>query len=96
MPQLVQVVVTLAVAAYSSMLILGLPGPGAIILGGGLALSSTAVAMQVNCLACLAAFATLNSMAPCLSARQGLVHVAPAQRLAKTHLATALTRCRLH
>eukprot|EP00891_Asterochloris_glomerata_P009258 jgi/Astpho2/9258/Aster-06836 len=42
-----QVVVTLAVAAYSSMLILGLPGPGAIILGGGLALSSTAVAMQM-------------------------------------------------
>ena len=48
----VQVVVTLAVAAYSSMLILGLPGPGAIILGGGLALSSTAVAMQVGCPSC--------------------------------------------
>ena len=44
-----QVVATLAAVAYSSLLILGpaLGGPGAIILGGGLALSTTAVGMQV-------------------------------------------------
>ena len=51
---------TLAVAAYSSMLILGLPGPGAIILGGGLALSSTAVAMQVGCHLCCPASPSLK------------------------------------
>lgn len=44
-----QVVVTLAAVAYTSLLALGgsLGGPGSIILGGGLALSTTAVGMQV-------------------------------------------------
>ena len=44
-----QVVLTLAAVAYSSLGLLGpaLGGPGAIILGGGLALSTTAVGMQV-------------------------------------------------
>jgi monovalent cation:proton antiporter-2 (CPA2) family protein len=44
-----QVVITLAAVAYSSLAVLGnaLGGPGAIILGGGLALSTTAVGMQV-------------------------------------------------
>ena len=42
-----QVVVTLALVAYTMMAVLGASGPAAIVLGGGLALSSTAVAMQV-------------------------------------------------
>ena len=42
-----QVVATLAVIAYSVMAIAGVSGPASIVLGGGLALSSTAVAMQV-------------------------------------------------
>lgn len=43
----VQVVATLAVVAYTVMAVTGCSGPAAIVLGGGLALSSTAVAMQV-------------------------------------------------
>ena len=42
-----QVCVTLAVVAYTAMAVTGVSGPAAIVLGGGLALSSTAVAMQV-------------------------------------------------
>ena len=42
-----QVVATLAVVAYTVMAVTGCSGPAAIVLGGGLALSSTAVAMQV-------------------------------------------------
>ncbi|PSC73360.1 K(+) efflux antiporter chloroplastic-like [Micractinium conductrix] len=44
-----QVVLTLAAVAYTAMALTGgaLGGPGAIILGGGLALSTTAVGMQV-------------------------------------------------
>lgn len=44
-----QVVLTLAAVAYTALLATGgtLGGPGAIILGGGLALSTTAVGMQV-------------------------------------------------
>lgn len=38
---------TLAFVAYFAHAAMGMPGPAAIILGGGLALSSTAVAMQV-------------------------------------------------
>lgn len=44
----VQVVATLAVVAYTAMAVTGCSGPAAIVLGGGLALSSTAVAMQVR------------------------------------------------
>lgn len=44
---LMQVVATLAAVAGTAMMLAGLGGPAAIILGGGLALSSTAVAMQV-------------------------------------------------
>lgn len=39
---------TLALVAYTMMAVLGASGPAAIVLGGGLALSSTAVAMQVR------------------------------------------------
>ncbi len=42
-----QVCATLAVVAYTVMAVTGLSGPASIVLGGGLALSSTAVAMQV-------------------------------------------------
>jgi len=42
------VVVTLAFVAYTVMAVLGASGPAAIVLGGGLALSSTAVAMQAR------------------------------------------------
>ena len=42
-----QVCATLAVVAYTVMVVTGLSGPASIVLGGGLALSSTAVAMQV-------------------------------------------------
>lgn len=42
-----QVVVTLALVGLVSVVLAGVPGPSAVILGGGLALSSTAVAMQV-------------------------------------------------
>ena len=42
-----QVCATLAVVAYTVMAFAGVSGPAAIVLGGGLALSSTAVAMQV-------------------------------------------------
>jgi hypothetical protein len=42
-----QVCATLAVVAYTVMAVTGVSGPAAIVLGGGLALSSTAVAMQV-------------------------------------------------
>jgi hypothetical protein len=44
------VVITLAAVAYAGMALTGgaLGGPGAIILGGGLALSTTAVGMQVR------------------------------------------------
>ncbi|KAK9806323.1 hypothetical protein WJX72_010305 [[Myrmecia] bisecta] len=42
-----QVVATLAAVAYTAMAVTGVSGPAAVILGGGLALSSTAVAMQV-------------------------------------------------
>jgi monovalent cation:proton antiporter-2 (CPA2) family protein len=44
-----QVVITLAAVAYTALALAGgsLGGPGAIILGGGLALSTTAVGMQV-------------------------------------------------
>jgi Kef-type K+ transport system membrane component KefB len=47
---LLQVVITLAAVAYAGMALTGgaLGGPGAIILGGGLALSTTAVGMQVR------------------------------------------------
>ena len=38
---------TLAVVAYTVMAVTGCSGPASIVLGGGLALSSTAVAMQV-------------------------------------------------
>eukprot|EP00891_Asterochloris_glomerata_P009259 jgi/Astpho2/9259/Aster-06835 len=71
-----QVVVTLAVAAYSSMLILGLPGPGAIILGGGLALSSTAVAMQD--LAVVVLLMLVPLLAPSESGALGLGKIAKA------------------
>ena len=43
----VQVVVTLAGVAGVTMVLAGASGPMAVVLGGGLALSSTAVAMQV-------------------------------------------------
>lgn len=43
----VQVMVSLACVAGVTTLLAGTPGPAAVILGGGLALSSTAVAMQV-------------------------------------------------
>ena len=45
-----QVVLTLAAVAFTGMAVTGgaLGGPGAIILGGGLALSTTAVGMQVR------------------------------------------------
>jgi hypothetical protein len=45
-----QVVLTLAAVAWTGMAVTGgaLGGPGAIILGGGLALSTTAVGMQVG------------------------------------------------
>jgi Kef-type K+ transport system membrane component KefB len=43
----VQVCVTLAVVAATVMVVTGCSGPASIVLGGGLALSSTAVAMQV-------------------------------------------------
>lgn len=42
-----QVVVTLAAVAGAAMALANVTGPGAVVLGGGLALSSTAVAMQV-------------------------------------------------
>lgn len=42
-----QVVTTLAAVAYVAMALTGVGGPAAVVLGGGLALSSTAVAMQV-------------------------------------------------
>lgn len=42
-----QVCATLAVVAYTVMAVTGCSGPASIVLGGGLALSSTAVAMQV-------------------------------------------------
>ncbi|KAK9834871.1 hypothetical protein WJX81_005409 [Elliptochloris bilobata] len=42
-----QVVATLVLVAYTMMAVLGASGPASIVLGGGLALSSTAVAMQV-------------------------------------------------
>lgn len=47
---LLQVVLTLAAVAFTGMAVTGgaLGGPGAIILGGGLALSTTAVGMQVG------------------------------------------------
>ena len=41
-------VATLALVAYTMMAVLGASGPAAIVLGGGLALSSTAVAMQAR------------------------------------------------
>lgn len=44
---LTQVVVTLAAVAGAAMALANVTGPGAVVLGGGLALSSTAVAMQV-------------------------------------------------
>lgn len=44
---LLQVIATLAAVAGTAMVLTGVGGPGAVILGGGLALSSTAVAMQV-------------------------------------------------
>lgn len=49
-PSLSQVVLTLAAVAFTGMAVTGgaLGGPGAIILGGGLALSTTAVGMQVR------------------------------------------------
>ena len=40
-------VATLAAVAGTAMVLADVSGPGAVILGGGLALSSTAVAMQV-------------------------------------------------
>jgi hypothetical protein len=43
-----QVVLTLLGVAGVAMWTAGLPGPGAIILGGSLAMSSTAVAIQVG------------------------------------------------
>lgn len=43
----VQVVVTTALIAATVSAVSTVYGPGAIVLGGGLALSSTAVAMQV-------------------------------------------------
>ena len=43
-----QVVATLALVAYTMMAVLGASGPASIVLGGGLALSSTAVAMQAR------------------------------------------------
>eukprot|EP00210_Caulerpa_lentillifera_P005216 g4983.t1 len=43
----VQVLLTTAVVAWVASALAGLPGPSAVILGAGLALSSTAVAMQV-------------------------------------------------
>lgn len=43
-----QVVFTLLGVAGVAMAVAGLPGPGAIILGGSLAMSSTAVAIQVG------------------------------------------------
>ena len=46
-----QVVLTLLGVAGVAMAISGLPGPGAIILGGALAMSSTAVAIQVGAVA---------------------------------------------
>ena len=51
-----QVVLTLAAVAFTGMAVTGgaLGGPGAIILGGGLALSTTAVGMQVRLPALLA------------------------------------------
>lgn len=45
--RLMQVVVTLVAVAGTAMALANVSGPGAVILGGGLALSSTAVAMQV-------------------------------------------------
>lgn len=42
-----QVVATLVAVAGTAMALANVSGPGAVILGGGLALSSTAVAMQV-------------------------------------------------
>lgn len=39
---------TLALVGLVSVVLAGVPGPSAVILGGGLALSSTAVAMQVQ------------------------------------------------
>ena len=49
-PPAVQVVLTLAAVAYTGTALCGglLSGPAAIILGGGLALSTTAVGMQVG------------------------------------------------
>ena len=44
---IMQVVTTLAAVAYVCMAFSSTSGPAAIVLGGGLALSSTAVAMQV-------------------------------------------------
>lgn len=44
-----QVLVTTALIAATVFAVSNVPGPGAIVLGGGLALSSTAVAMQVLC-----------------------------------------------
>lgn len=46
-----QVLVSTAVIAATVSALAAVHGPGAIILGGGLALSSTAVAMQVPCIA---------------------------------------------
>ena len=43
----VQVVTTLAAVAYTCMAVAGMAGPAAVVIGGALALSSTAVAMQV-------------------------------------------------
>ena len=46
-----QVAITLAAVAGVTMALAGASGPMAVVLGGGLALSSTAVAMQVCCVA---------------------------------------------
>ena len=46
-----QVAITLAAVAGVTMALAGASGPMAVVLGGGLALSSTAVAMQVCCAA---------------------------------------------
>lgn len=43
-----QVLVTTAIVALVAGVVLGISGPGAIILGSSLALSSTAVAIQVS------------------------------------------------
>lgn len=51
-----QVIVTTALIAATVSGLAAVQGPGAIILGGGLALSSTAVAMQVRAPCCMLPF----------------------------------------